>query len=44
MGALLVPIGIPNNLPENRASKTNLDGVEKKVNSETKSSLKEKYV
>ena len=32
-----------NNLPENRASKTNVDVVDKKVNSETKL-LQEKYV
>ena len=32
------------NLPENRASKTNVDVVDKKVNSETKPSTREVYV
>ena len=33
-----------NNLPENRAPKTNVDVVDKKVNSETKLSTREVYL
>ena len=36
--------GYTNNLPENRASKTNVDVIDKKVNSETKLSTGEVHV
>ena len=36
--------GYTNNLPENRASKTNVDVIDKKVNSETKVSTGEVHV
>ena len=37
----MVLIGIPITLPENRATKTNVDVVDKRVNSETKLSTRE---